>query len=80
VGEAGADPLPFFPALAAYSLTLHDALTKVVVFRRTAANKDIGDGMGMRGCDSHASVTFFRLNLPSSCFFSPYQGIQWRGE
>ena len=36
----------FFPALAAYVLTLHDAQTKVVDCRRTATSKDIGGGMG----------------------------------
>lgn len=45
--EAGVDDLPFFPALAAYVLTLHDAQTKVEDCRRTAASKDIGGGMGM---------------------------------
>ena len=43
--EAGAEDLPFFPAFAAYVLTLHDAQTKVVDCRRTAASKDIGSGM-----------------------------------
>ena len=55
--EAGAESLPFFPALAAYVLTLHDVQTKVVDCRRTAANNDIGSGMGIFGCDCYASVT-----------------------
>jgi hypothetical protein len=61
VGEAGAVPLSFFPALAAYALNLHDAQTKLVDCRRTAASKDIGDGMGMYGCDGHAFVTSVSL-------------------
>ena len=52
-GEAG--DLPFFPTLAAYVLTLHDAHTKVEDCRRTAVSKDIGGGMCR--CDSNASVT-----------------------
>lgn len=60
--EAGVGVLPFFPALAAYVLTLHDAQTKVGYCRRTAASKDIEGGMGICGCDSDASVTFRPLS------------------
>ena len=66
VEEAGEEDLPFFSALVAYVLTLHDAQTKVEDCRRAAASKDIGGGMGMRGCDSNASVTRFRPSLRSS--------------
>ena len=45
--EAGAELLAFFSALVAYVLILHDAQTKVVDCRRTAASKDIGGGMEM---------------------------------
>lgn len=50
--DAGVESLPFFPALDAYVLTLHVAQTKVVDCRRTAANKDIGGGMGICSCDT----------------------------
>ena len=51
--EGEGEDLPFFPTLAAYVLTLHDAHTKFEDCRRTAASKDIGGGM--------CSVTVTRL-------------------
>ena len=78
MGEAGAEPLPFFSAFVAYVLILHDAQTKVVDCRRTAANKVIGGGMGICVRDSHTlsppksfSSTFHHLVL---CF--PYKPQQ----
>lgn len=63
------EPLPFFPALAAYVRTLHDAQTKAVDCRRAAASRVIGDGVGICGRDSHASVTSVPLfDLPSLRF------------
>lgn len=61
MGEVRTGDLPFFPAFAAYVLTLHDAQTKVEDCRRTAASKDIGGGMGMCRCDCNASVTLFPI-------------------
>jgi len=70
VEDAGAESLPFFPALDAYVLTLHDAQTKVADCRRTAANKDIGSGMGICSRDSDAFVTPPRSSIITLFAFS----------